>query len=766
MFFFSARHSKASDRCGEDIGDKPLSLHHGRKGFRHSNERSSLVELFLHARAQGFAQLYGSGAKHWSHGNTSPLLFDPCTYALLMVQVCSLHRYCRHMSCIHYRHGMPESEVSPTDSGHMSTSQVLRIPESYFEEKSLGQHMWNFWNIVKILLGSFWFIQLESRLQVLRYKLGQYYDAHRDYWDPSEFPDKQRFLHPQSRTWNMRHATLLWYLQRPEEGAIRVEGCSSISMSSLLKDVINMLQRTVGVDFRFFGWKLDLIDTFSVRSVAKKVVKLGFHGLMEGLFPGMIGLLAMIVESRWGAAVWQSCSTRFIPVESLCAAKRQSILYFLIFFEKWCFITHTSESNFVAFYPKFTYLYLMVSYCLLSFVGCRLQDIDSFSWHCGCPVRRGTKWAANSWVWNQPQEAPPFAQRRATVGQSELWGDENGTYIRGGMVGGERCFRCEPVLDFNKTKKSHLEDSPAVPFLGQGLGCKGRKSHEQRCACGGKRRHVPDFHRFSRRFYAASVSEASWCLEIGLTLGSIQLTGSCPRSIPADAQLRKELQIIWKRHMATSKAWAASEKNMYSLLPFILVFPCLPFFVFFLKFPIHWQIWVRIRDATLLLRIYFVAHLYPGWTAWADRVAPLPGLGVYTSPCLDTAARYSGPKQQQKNAPIFFRYSNGVLFWRSGIPMDISMGLFVSNFVSPNSERAWKKKTSCFLHYWNPWVPILGFSASRTSRSVGLQWCWCGFGGAGSARSLLVWEKSSIAQRNGRRFPVCCWSHTYITWAV
>lgn len=156
--------------------------------------------------------------------------------------------------------------------------------------------------------------------------------------------------------------------------------------------------------------------------------------------------------------------------------------------------------------------------------------------------------------------------------------------------------------------------------------------------------------------------------------------------------------------MATSKAWAASEKNMYSLLPFILVFPCLPFFVFFLKFPMHWQIWVRIRDATLLLRIYFVAHLYPGWTAWADRVAPLPGLGVYTSPCLDTAARYSGPKQQQKNAPIFFRYSNGVLFWRSGIPMDISMGLFVSNFVSPNSERAWKKKHRVFFI-----IEILGF---------------------------------------------------------
>ena len=39
-----------------------------------------------------------------------------------------------------------------------------------------------------------------------------------------------------------------------------VEGRSNIS--SLLKDVINMLQRTVGVDFCLFGWKLDLIDMF------------------------------------------------------------------------------------------------------------------------------------------------------------------------------------------------------------------------------------------------------------------------------------------------------------------------------------------------------------------------------------------------------------------------------------------------------------------------------------------------------------------------
>eukprot|EP00913_Durusdinium_trenchii_P026524 g24884.t1 len=50
-------------------------------------------------------------------------------------------------------------------------------------------------------------------------------------------------------------------------------------------------------------------------------------------------------------------------------------------------------------------------------------DVDDYSWHCGCPVENGTKWAANSWVWNQPFE-PPFAQRMpphpAELGDAEL----------------------------------------------------------------------------------------------------------------------------------------------------------------------------------------------------------------------------------------------------------------------------------------------------------------------------------------------------------
>lgn len=138
-------------------------------------------------------------------------------------------------------------------------------------------------------------------------------------------------------------------------------------------------------------------------------------------------------------------------------------------------------------------------------------------------------------------------------------------HVRGGMVGGEGVFDVN-LCWILKTKKSPGRLSSSSIFR-PGTGCKGRKSREKTCACGGKRRHVSDFHRFPRRFYAASASEASWCLEIGLTLGSIQLTGSCPRSILADAQLRKELQIIWKRHMATSKAWAASEKTCIPFSP-------------------------------------------------------------------------------------------------------------------------------------------------------------------------------------------------------
>ena len=70
------------------------------------------------------------------------------------------------------------------------TSKVLRLPSSYFERD----------------------------LQVLRYTKGQLYDAHRDYWDPREFPDAERFVHPVSKTWNMRFATLLWYLRDAARG--------------------------------------------------------------------------------------------------------------------------------------------------------------------------------------------------------------------------------------------------------------------------------------------------------------------------------------------------------------------------------------------------------------------------------------------------------------------------------------------------------------------------------------------------------------------
>ncbi|CAE8595649.1 unnamed protein product, partial [Polarella glacialis] len=167
------------------------------------------------------------------------------------------------------------------------TEEALRIPRNYFEQD----------------------------LQVLRYLKGQLYDAHRDYWDPREFPDTERFLHPQSGTWNMRHATVLWFLQSPEAGG----------------------------------------DTWFPRA----------HG---GPVP---------------VGEWTACDDRGVKMGGRNGTI--AILFYSLY------------SNGL---------------------------IDEFSWHCGCPVQEGVKWAANSWVWNQPQGTPPFVTRRpkrkSPKGRSEL----------------------------------------------------------------------------------------------------------------------------------------------------------------------------------------------------------------------------------------------------------------------------------------------------------------------------------------------------------
>merc|ERR1712113_361880 len=54
-------------------------------------------------------------------------------------------------------------------------------------------------------------------LQVLRYGRDQKYDSHRDFHHPSESENVEQFI-GQSGYWEQRHATLLWYLSKPEEG--------------------------------------------------------------------------------------------------------------------------------------------------------------------------------------------------------------------------------------------------------------------------------------------------------------------------------------------------------------------------------------------------------------------------------------------------------------------------------------------------------------------------------------------------------------------
>ena len=128
-------------------------------------------------------------------------------------------------------------------------------------------------------------------LQVLRYSAGQHYDAHRDYWDPREFPDVPRFTNEEG-FWRQRQATLLWYLQAPEEGG----------------------------------------ETWFPRA----------HG---GPIP---------------TGEWTACDRRG---ELLSGRNTTAALFYSLRAD---------------------------------------GDIDEYSWHCGCEVKAGVKWAANSWMSNAP----------------------------------------------------------------------------------------------------------------------------------------------------------------------------------------------------------------------------------------------------------------------------------------------------------------------------------------------------------------------------
>ena len=58
--------------------------------------------------------------------------------------------------------------------------------------------------------------RFEDNMQAVRYKEQQFYDGHRDYWDPREFPN-DNWLDKNGR-WKNRLATILWYVHAPDEG--------------------------------------------------------------------------------------------------------------------------------------------------------------------------------------------------------------------------------------------------------------------------------------------------------------------------------------------------------------------------------------------------------------------------------------------------------------------------------------------------------------------------------------------------------------------
>jgi len=188
---------------------------------------------------------------------------------------------------------LAETRLGPSkineQSGLSGINKTIRSSEQTFLEYGFDKELINVRNATGRLLRAS--PEQLQHFQVLRYTEGQHYDLHRDYWDPREFPDVDRFTNSEG-FWHQRHATLLWYLSGPLLGG----------------------------------------ETWFPRA----------HG---GPIP---------------SGDWAACDERGVKVGP-------------------------NNATAVLFYS-------------LRADG----DIDEHSWHCGCPVISGTKWAANSWLMNSP----------------------------------------------------------------------------------------------------------------------------------------------------------------------------------------------------------------------------------------------------------------------------------------------------------------------------------------------------------------------------
>ena len=58
--------------------------------------------------------------------------------------------------------------------------------------------------------------RFEHTMQAVRYTSGQFYEGHRDYFDPREYPE--RAWVDKNGRWRNRLATILWYVHAPERG--------------------------------------------------------------------------------------------------------------------------------------------------------------------------------------------------------------------------------------------------------------------------------------------------------------------------------------------------------------------------------------------------------------------------------------------------------------------------------------------------------------------------------------------------------------------
>ena len=285
------------------------------------------------------------------------------------------------------------------------------------------------------LLGMAWPYddQMTDGLQVLRYNTSRAYIAHLDYLDDNDSGHDYDSRHAGSN----RFATILFYLSDVEEGGEtvfahgkpvddgKVDALDGVTERPALDDhtVLRMMEKGEYFPMLPPGGLSELDAQRDAQREAKRFAAVGplrdnnGSALDGAAAAAMADPLALFEKSSWEYKMVAQCRARL----SVRPKKAHAVLFYS---------QHPDGS------------------------------LDKSSKHGGCPVLKGTKWAANLWIWNRVRLGYPRAPRKQGaaaydssrgIGRDRMVKDER----RGGGGGGHQQQQQQqqpgkqPVVQFN-----------------------------------------------------------------------------------------------------------------------------------------------------------------------------------------------------------------------------------------------------------------------------------------------------------------------------